>query len=73
MKKNGLRSYVSLSQYGYDNIEAYRDSLKSYTSQIVKEDQIKQVSEFMWQTLLIWILHTKHACLQRTSRNNAIQ
>lgn len=46
MKKNGLRSYVSLSQYGYDNIEAYRDSLKSYTSQIVKEDQIKQVSEF---------------------------
>lgn len=46
MKKNGLRSYVSLSQYGYDNIEAYRDSLKSYTSQIVKEDQRKQVSEF---------------------------
>lgn len=46
MKKNGLRSYVSLSQYGYDNIEAYRDSLKSYTSHIVKEDQIKQVSEF---------------------------
>lgn len=46
MKKNGLRSYVSLSQYGYDNIEVYRDSLKSYTSQIVKEDQIKQVSEF---------------------------
>ena len=46
MKKNRLRSYVSLSQYGYDNIEAYRDSLKSYTSQIVKEDQRKQVSEF---------------------------
>lgn len=46
MKKNGLRSYVSLSQYGYDNIEAYRDSLKSYTSQIVKEDQRKHVSEF---------------------------
>lgn len=46
MKKNGLRSYVSLSQYGYDNIEAYRDSLISYTSQIVKEDQRKQVSEF---------------------------
>ena len=46
MKKNGLRSYVSLSQYGYDNIEAYRDSLKSYTSQIVKEDQRKLVSEF---------------------------
>lgn len=46
MKKNGLRSYVSLSQYGYNNIEAYRDSLKSYTSQIVKEDQRKQVSEF---------------------------
>lgn len=46
MKKNGLRSCVSLSQYGYDNIEAYRDSLKSYTSQIVKEDQRKQVSEF---------------------------
>ena len=46
MKKNGLRSYVSLSQYGYDNIEAFRDSLKSYTSQIVKEDQRKQVSEF---------------------------
>lgn len=46
MKKNGLRSYVSLSQYGYDNIEAYRDSLKSYTSQIVKEDQRKHVTEF---------------------------
>ena len=46
MKKNGLRSYVSLSQYGYDNIEAYRNSLKSYTSQIVKEDHRKQVSEF---------------------------
>lgn len=46
MKKNRLRSSVSLSQYGYDNIEAYRDSLKSYTSQIVKEDQRKQVSEF---------------------------
>ena len=46
MKKNRLRSYVSLSQYGYDNIEAFRDSLKSYTSQIVKEDQRKQVSEF---------------------------
>lgn len=46
IKKNGLRSYVSLSQYGYDNIEAYRDSLKSYTSQIVKEDQRKHVSEF---------------------------
>ena len=46
MKKNGLRSCVSLSQYGHDNIEAYRDSLKSYISQIVKEDQRKQVSEF---------------------------
>lgn len=46
MKKNGLRSYVSLSQYGYYNIEAYRDSLKSYTSQIVKEDQRKHVTEF---------------------------
>lgn len=46
MKKNGLRSHVSLSRYGYNNIEAYRDSLKSYTSQIVKEDQRNQVSKF---------------------------
>ncbi len=46
IKKNGLRSSVSLSQYGYNNIEEYRDSIKSYTSLIVKEDQRKQVSEF---------------------------
>lgn len=46
IKKNGLRTFVSLRQFGYYNIEAYRDSLKSYTSQIIKEDQRKQVSEF---------------------------
>ena len=46
IKKNGLRTFVSLRQFGYYNIEAYRDSLKSYTSQIIKEDQRKQASEF---------------------------
>ena len=45
IKKNGLHTSVSLRQFGH-NIEAYRDSLKSYTSQIIKEDQRKQVSEF---------------------------
>lgn len=46
IKKNGLHTPVSLRQFGYNNIEAYRDSLKSYTIQILKEDQRKQVSEF---------------------------
>lgn len=46
IKKKGLRTSVSLRQFGYNNIEAYRDSLKFYTSQIIKEDQKKQVSEF---------------------------
>lgn len=46
IKKNGLHTSVSLRQFGYNNIEAYRDSIKSYTVQIIKEDQRKQVSEF---------------------------
>ncbi len=46
IKKNGLHTSISLRQFGYNNIEAYRDSLKSYTVQIIKEDQRKQVSEF---------------------------
>lgn len=46
IKKNRLHTSVSLRQFGYNNIEAYRDSLKSYTVQIIKEDQRKHVSEF---------------------------
>lgn len=46
IKKNGLHTPISLRQFGYNNIEAYRDSLNSYTVQIIKEDQRKRVSEF---------------------------
>lgn len=46
MKKNGLMPPVSLSQYGLNNIEMYRDNLKSHTKSIVEEDQKTQMSSF---------------------------
>lgn len=46
MKKNGLMPPVSLSQYGLDNIEMYRDNLKTHTKSIVEEDQKTQMSSF---------------------------
>ena len=46
MKKNGLQPTVSLKQYGFNNIELYRDTLKSHTLNIVREDQKVQLSSF---------------------------
>ena len=46
MKKQGLLPPVSLRQYGYNNLEMYRDNLKIHTSSIVKEDQQEQLSIF---------------------------
>ena len=46
MKKNGLEPSVSLRQYGYTNLEMYRDNLIFHTSSIIKEDQQEQLSMF---------------------------
>lgn len=46
MKKNGLYSSISLHQYGFHNIESYRDNLKNYTTRIISEDQKKQLALF---------------------------
>ena len=46
MKKHGLMPTVSLHQYGYNNIEMYRDNLKSHTYGIMEEDKKSQMSSF---------------------------
>ena len=46
MRKNGLQPPVSLRQYGFNNIEAYRDNLKIHTSNIIRNDQQKQLNCF---------------------------
>lgn len=46
MKKNGLQPPISLRQYGYNNLEAYRDNINTHTSTIVKKDQQEQLSVF---------------------------
>lgn len=46
MKKKGLYPSISLHQYGFFNIESYRDNLKTYTARIISEDQKKQLALF---------------------------
>lgn len=46
MRKNGLQPPISLRQYGYNNLDAYRDSINAHTSTIIKKDQQEQLSMF---------------------------
>ncbi|MBW4760502.1 hypothetical protein [Prevotella denticola] len=46
MKKQGVMPTVSLHQYGFNNIEMYRDNLKHYTDNIIREEQKIQLSSF---------------------------
>lgn len=46
MRKNDLEPSVSLSNYGFNNVELYRDALKQHTYSIIKKDQQKNLSDF---------------------------
>jgi hypothetical protein len=46
MKKKGLQPSIVFKQYGYTNIEQYRNNLKNYTINIIREDQKEQLSSF---------------------------
>lgn len=46
MRKNGFVPSVSLMQYGFNNLEGYRNALTAYTESIVNSDRKKLLDKF---------------------------
>lgn len=46
MRKNGFVPSVSLMQYGFYNLEGYRNALTTYTTSIVNSDRKKLLDKF---------------------------
>lgn len=46
MRKNGFVPSVSLMQYGFNNLDGYRNALTTYTTSLVNSDRKKLLDKF---------------------------